>query len=141
MERFPYQNGMLVWFANGEYGDNNTSAHPGGGEVLPVDARPAPVMLQRDGALLGNRRQPFDATFGQEATDAVTFHRQVLTGHGKGQQVETLAATVPASDGIPTFDDTVAGVGTGPRITAPARATGGGRARATITVTLRTVTW
>ena len=45
VERFPYQNGMLVWFANGEFGDNNTSAHPGGGEVLPVDARPAPVML------------------------------------------------------------------------------------------------
>ncbi len=29
VERFPYQNGMLVWFANGEFGDNNTSAHPG----------------------------------------------------------------------------------------------------------------
>src|SRR6476620_7853079 len=43
VERFPYQNGMLVWFANGEYGDNNTSAHPGAGQVLPVDARPAPV--------------------------------------------------------------------------------------------------
>ena len=35
VERFPYQNGMLVWFANGEYGDNNTIDHPGGGEVLP----------------------------------------------------------------------------------------------------------
>ena len=28
VERFPYQNGMLVWFANGEYGDNNTSPTP-----------------------------------------------------------------------------------------------------------------
>ena len=44
VERFPYQNGMLVWFANGEYADNNTIAHPGGGEVLPVDARPAPII-------------------------------------------------------------------------------------------------
>ena len=44
VERFPYQNGMLVWFANGEYGDNNTIGHPGGGEVLPVDARPAPII-------------------------------------------------------------------------------------------------
>ncbi len=47
VERFPYQNGMLVWFANGEYSDNNTSTHPGGGEVLPVDARPAPDRVRR----------------------------------------------------------------------------------------------
>ena len=92
VERFPYQNGMLVWYANGEFADNNTSAHPGGGEVLPVDARPAPVVL--DGNVrLGNRRQPFDATFGQERTDAVTFHRNGVP------------TTVPSSAGIPTFDD------------------------------------
>ncbi len=96
VERFPYQNGMLVWFANGQYLDNNTSAHPGGGEVLPVDARPAPVMLNNaDGTRtrMGNRRQPFDATFGQEKTDAVTFHRN---------GVATKVASQPA---IPTFDD------------------------------------
>ena len=46
------------------------------------------------GTLLSNRRQPFDATFGQEATDAVTFH---LNG---------VPVTVPSSAGIPTFDDT-----------------------------------
>jgi immune inhibitor A len=92
VERFPYQNGMLVWYANGEFSDNNTSAHPGGGEVLPVDARPAPVVL--DGNVrLGNRRQPFDATFGQERTDAVTFHRNGVP------------TTVPSSAGISTFDD------------------------------------
>jgi immune inhibitor A len=92
VERFPYQNGMLVWFANGEYGDNNTSVHPGGGQVLPVDARPAPITFP-GGFLLGNRRQPFDATFGQEATDAVTFHRNGVP------------TTVPSRPGIPMFDD------------------------------------
>ncbi len=96
VERFPYQNGMLVTFANGEYTDNNTSAHPGAGEVLPVDARPAPIMLNNANGtttMLGNRRQPFDATFGQEATDAVTFHRNGV------------ATEVPSSPAIPTFDD------------------------------------
>ena len=92
VERFPYQNGMLVWFANGEYADNNTKDHPGGGEVLPVDARPAPVTFP-DGSKLGNRRQPFDATFGQEATDAVTFHRNGA------------ASAVPSQPAVPTFDD------------------------------------
>jgi immune inhibitor A len=96
VERFPYQNGMLVTYANGEYGDNNTSAHPGGGEILPVDARPEPIMLNNANGtqtMLGNRRQPFDATFGQEATDAVTFHRNGVP------------TTVPSRPAIPTFDD------------------------------------
>jgi len=73
VERFPYQDGLLVWYVNNEYQDNNTSTHPGYGQVLPVDARPTPVTFP-DGAMLGNRRQPFDATFGRQSTDKVTFH-------------------------------------------------------------------
>ena len=92
VERFPYQNGMLVWYSDGAYTDNNTKAHPGGGLVLPVDARPAPVTFP-DGVKLGNRRQPFDATFGLERTDKVTFHRNGVP------------TTVPSQKGIPTFDD------------------------------------
>ena len=42
---------------------------------------------------LGNRRQPFDATFGQESTDAVTFHRNGV------------ALDVPSQPAIATFDD------------------------------------
>jgi immune inhibitor A len=93
VERFPYQNGLLVWYSDGACTDNNTISHPGCGQTLPVDARPAPVMLD-GGVRLGNRRQPFDATFGQEATDAVTFHRN---------GVATVVAPQPP---IPTFDDT-----------------------------------
>jgi len=92
VERFPYQNGLLVWYSDGACTDNNTSSHPGCGQSLPVDARPAPVVFP-SGNRLGNRRQPFDATFGQEATDAVTFHRL---------GVATVVASQPA---IPTFVD------------------------------------
>ncbi|HET8766762.1 MAG TPA: immune inhibitor A domain-containing protein [Pedococcus sp.] len=92
VERVPYQNCMLVWYIDGQYTDNNTSGHPGGGEVLPVDARPTPVKFY-DGKLLGNRRQPFDATFGLEKTDAVTFHKN-------GVPTE-----VPSQPAMPTFDD------------------------------------
>jgi immune inhibitor A len=92
VERFPYQNGLLVSYVDGAYGDNNTSAHPGHGQVLPVDARPEPVRFY-DGTKLGNRRQPFDATFGQEATDAVTFHKNGI------------ATLVPSQKAIPVFDD------------------------------------
>ena len=93
VERFPYQNGLLVWYVDGEFGDNNTSVHPGGGQVLPVDARPAPIKFA-DGVRLGNRRQPFDATFGQEKTDRVTFHRNGVP------------TTVAPQRAIPTFSDT-----------------------------------
>ncbi len=92
VERFPYQNGLLVTYVDGQYGDNNTSAHPGHGQVLPVDARYLPIKFP-NGTLLGNRRQPFDATFGQEKTDAVTFH---LNG---------VATKVKSSKAIPTFYD------------------------------------
>jgi immune inhibitor A len=92
VERFPYQNGLLVWYSDGAYTDNNTRSHPGGGEALPVDARPAPVTFP-DGARLGNRRQPWDATFGLERTDKVTFHRNGVP------------VTVKSQPAMPTFDD------------------------------------
>lgn len=92
VEHFPYQDGLLVWYIDDTYSDNNTSAHPGGGMALPVDARAKPITFP-DGALLGNRRQPFDATFGLHPTDAVTFHRN-------GVPVE-----VPSQRALPTFND------------------------------------
>src|SRR6478735_7223464 len=92
VERFPYQNGLLVSYVDGEFTDNNTSVHPGHGQVLQVDARPTPVAFP-DGRLLGNRRQPWDATFGQEKTDEVTFHRNGVP------------VTIAPQKAIPTFDD------------------------------------
>jgi immune inhibitor A len=82
----------LIWYVNYAYEDNNTKSHPGYGNVLPIDARPTPVKFP-GGAMLGNRRQPFDATFGREKTDPVTFHRNGV------------AADVPSSPAIPLFDD------------------------------------
>jgi len=92
VKRFPYQNGLLVWYVDESFGDNNTISHPGHGLDLPVDARPKPIKFS-DGTLLGNRRQPFDATFGPEKTDAVTFYRL-------GEAVH-----VPSQKPIMVFDD------------------------------------
>jgi immune inhibitor A len=95
---------MLVWAVDETYTDNNTSEHEGHGLVLPIDARPAPITYS-DGVPLGNRRQPFDATFGLWPTDDFTFHREVLTGKGKAQAVTVVTAEAPSSPGIPTFTD------------------------------------
>ena len=66
--------------------------HPGHGQALPVDARPTPIKFP-SGNNLGNRRQPFDATFGKYPTTAVTFHRLGVP------------VTVPSQPAITTFVD------------------------------------
>ena len=104
VERFPFQDGLLVWAVDEAYTDNNTIEHQGHGLALPVDARPVKITYS-DGTGPSNRRQPFDATFGLQATDVVKFHKEVLDGKGKNQTVKTLEALVPSTPGIPTFTD------------------------------------
>jgi len=91
---------MLVWAVDETYTDNNTSEHEGHGLALPVDARPAPFTYP-DGSRPGNRRQPFDATFGLQATDTVALHKEVLVK----KVVQTLTAPAPSNPGIATFSD------------------------------------
>jgi immune inhibitor A len=75
VEHYPYQDGLLIWYVNSLYGDNNTSQHEGGGQALPVDARPTP-MTWSDGTIARNRIQSFDATFGLQRTDKLWLHRE-----------------------------------------------------------------
>jgi immune inhibitor A len=97
VEHFPYQDGLLIWYWNTQYTDNNTSAHMGGGEALPIDARAASLTWS-DGSVARNRIQSFDATFGLSATDPISLHRETAGG------MTTLAA--PARPGVAVFDDT-----------------------------------
>lgn len=97
VERFPYQNGLLITYVNNQWPDNNTSQHPGGGEALPVDAN-AQALRWSDGAVARNRIQSFDSTFGLERTDAISLHRETDAG------MTTL--DVPSRSGVPVFDDT-----------------------------------
>jgi immune inhibitor A len=72
-ERFPYQDGVLVWYWDSSYTDNNVGDHPGEGLILPVDVRPAPLHSAA-GAVLRPRIQSFDAALTLEPTDAFTLH-------------------------------------------------------------------
>jgi immune inhibitor A len=101
VEQFPYEDGMLVWAVDETWPDNDTIDHPGNGLALVVDARPVPFTYP-DGTKPGNRRQPFDATFGLQATQTLTLHKEVLVKN----KVQLLAATAPSNPGIATFDDT-----------------------------------
>ncbi len=73
VEHFPYQDGLLVTYWDTSQSDNNTSAHPGEGLILPIDAHPD-TMVRADGAPWRARVQSYDATFGVEDTDALTLH-------------------------------------------------------------------
>ncbi|MFC0029353.1 immune inhibitor A domain-containing protein [Micromonospora chaiyaphumensis] len=92
VERFSVQPGMLVWYVNYAYGDNNTSEHPGYGLNLPVDVRPGKIQVGGQGTIT-NRRNGYDGTFSLYAKPAQTFH---LNGVG---------VTVPKLDPNPVFTD------------------------------------
>ncbi|MBA2955831.1 immune inhibitor A [Nocardioides sp. CGMCC 1.13656] len=101
-DRFPYQDGLLVWYVNGRYGDNNTSEHPGGGVTLPVDAAAAAqAWVDGDGdpvALVDSRVQGFDATFDVDETDALDLGMEL-------DPSTTGSLEVPAGPSNPVFDD------------------------------------
>jgi immune inhibitor A len=91
VERFSFQDGLLVWAIDETYTDNNTIDHPGHGLALPVDARPVKFTYP-DGSGPSNRRQPFDATFGLQQLDPVSLHKEIVVGKGKSQTVQSVAA-------------------------------------------------
>jgi immune inhibitor A len=102
VERFPYQNGLLVWYWNTGTTDNNTSQHPGYGEATPIDARPT-ALKWSDGTVARNRIQPFDATFGLTKTDPISLHREVAGADG---QAIMTTLQVGKQAPVPVFDDT-----------------------------------
>lgn len=92
VEHYAYQNGLLVWLWDTSQKDNNTSAHPGQGLILPIDAHAKPLKW-KDGSLLRNKIQPFDAPFSWYPNQGFTLHNADVPLHIK-----------PAL-GNPVFDD------------------------------------
>jgi immune inhibitor A len=96
VERQCYADGLLVWYRNSAFGDNNTSQHPGAGQILPVDAHPA-ASYRPDGRSLWNSRwQAWDATFGVDANQIT------LSQVGNGNKLLSKAYAAPA---VPRFFD------------------------------------
>ena len=94
VEHFPYQDGLLIWYWDTSFGDNNVGDHPGGGYLLPVDAHPG-VMHWAEGTTARPRIQSYDATFGLSRTDSITLHNPA-TG---------VAKTWPSLRAVPVFND------------------------------------
>ena len=73
VERFPYQDGLLINYWDTSQNNNQVRRHPGRGLLLPIDAHPD-VMYRADGGVWRNRVQTYDSTFGLQPTDALTLH-------------------------------------------------------------------
>ena len=100
VEHFPYQDGLLVWYYDTSFADNNVgdSCLSGrcGGLFLPVDAHPELMLRPDNGQVWRPRVQSYDSTFGLEPTDAICLHLNSIEGCYGG---------LPAN---PKFDDTQA---------------------------------
>jgi immune inhibitor A len=99
VEHFPYQDGMLVSYWDTSQGDNNVSAHPGEGTLLPIDAHPA-AMVRPDGVVWRARVQTFDATLSLEKTDAIALHNMSVPYNFASQ-----AAVRAFDDRLSYYDD------------------------------------
>lgn len=69
VEKFPYQDGLLVNYWDTSYPDNNTSEHNGSGLILPIDANPQPF-YNLQGQPWRGRIQTYDAPFGLQKSDS-----------------------------------------------------------------------
>ncbi|MEO5711556.1 MAG: immune inhibitor A domain-containing protein [Nocardioidaceae bacterium] len=89
VEHFPYQDGLLVSYWDTSESDNNTSAHPGEGLILPVDANPRPI-VRLDGTLWRPRVSGYDAPFSLEKSDSFTLHVNGVANYIRGQAAQPL---------------------------------------------------
>jgi immune inhibitor A len=98
VEHFPYQDGLLVWYYDESFPDNNVGDNCAsgrcGGLYLPVDAHPDLLLRPDNGQVWRPRIQSYDSTFGKQATDQVCLHMSSIEGCYGG---------LP---GNPLFDDT-----------------------------------
>jgi immune inhibitor A len=92
VEHFPYQDGLLISYWDETFADNNVGDHPGGGEILPVDAHPT-FFHTYDRHLVRPRTLSFDSTFGRDRTDAITIHE------------DSRPTRIPSRPGVSVFDD------------------------------------
>jgi immune inhibitor A len=94
VEFFRYNPGALISYWDTSFTDNNVGDHPGGGEILPVDAHPD-FTHAPDGSLLRPRTLTYDSTFSTKPSPRQTIHYV-------GQRV-----VLRAHAAVPLFDDTL----------------------------------
>jgi immune inhibitor A len=93
IDHFAYQDGLLLNYWDTSQLDNATSAHPGQGQILPIDAHPE-ALYRSDGSPWSNLVQTYDSTFTLTPSDAIPniYHNSVLS-------------PIPSLPAVSVFDD------------------------------------
>jgi immune inhibitor A len=98
VEHFPYQPGLLVWYYDTSFPDNNVGDNCAsgrcGGLYLPVDAHPDLLIRPDNGKVWRPRIQSYDSTFGLSTTDKICL---------SANSIQQCYGGLPAN---PLFDDT-----------------------------------
>jgi immune inhibitor A len=98
VEHFPYQSGLLVWYYDTSFPDNNVGDNCAsgrcGGLYLPVDAHPDLLIRPDNGKVWRPRIQSYDSTFGLNKTDKICLN---------ANSIKQCYGGLPAN---PKFDDT-----------------------------------
>jgi immune inhibitor A len=92
VEHFSYEQGLLISYWDTSQRDNNTSEHPGEGEILVIDAHPQPI-FRIDGPAWRSRVQIYDAPFSLTRARSFTLH------------VNGRASLIRGQNAQPVFDD------------------------------------
>ena len=79
LEKQCYAAGVLLSYRNSSVPDNNTSEHPGSGQILPIDAHPLASYKPDGRTLWGSRWQTWDSTFTVDP-NSVTLTQVVSKG-------------------------------------------------------------
>jgi immune inhibitor A len=99
VEHYPYQDGLLVWYWDTSFVDNNVGDNclsgRCGGLFLPVDAHPDLLIRTYDGQVWRPPVQSYDSTFTLEKTDKICLHIKT-----------TFVQCYGGLKGNPLFDDT-----------------------------------
>ncbi len=78
VEHFPYQDGLLIWYLDYSFPDNNVGDYCAsgtcGGFFLPVDAHSELMIRPDNGMVWRPRIQSFDSTFGVSRVDKICLH-------------------------------------------------------------------
>lgn len=98
VEHFPYQDGLLVWYYDESFADNNVGDNcltgRCGGLFLPVDAHPQLLLRPDNGQVWRPRVQSYDSTFSVFKTNRICLH---------ANSIKQCYGGLP---GVQTFDDT-----------------------------------
>jgi immune inhibitor A len=90
-----YADGVLIWYRDSAYADNNVSAHPGHGNVLVVDSHPAAMPLVVGKGWIRERWQTWDSSF------TLKDHQITLTSY-RGAKLYSRTYLAPK---VPLFHD------------------------------------